>query len=100
MTDRIYVVAGKDESLVGARAQELVDELLSPEQRMTALLSIDGDEAAISEVLDELKTIPFLADKRVVLVRKADGFVSKHREFLERLLREAREHRDPHLMGR
>ncbi len=84
MTDRIYVVAGKDESLVGARAQELVDELLAPEQRMTALLSIDGDEASVSEVLDELKTVPFLADKRVVLVRKAEGFVSKYREFLER----------------
>ena len=84
MADRIYVIAGKDESLVGARAQELVDELLDPEQRMTALLSVDGDEAVVSEVLDELKTIPFLADKRVVLVKNAEGFVSKHRELLER----------------
>ncbi|MBP7052426.1 MAG: DNA polymerase III subunit delta [Phycisphaerae bacterium] len=84
MTDRIYVIAGKDESLVGARAQELVDELLAPQQRMTALLSVEGDEAIISEVLDELKTVPFLADKRVVLVKGADGFVSRHREILER----------------
>ncbi len=84
MADRIYVIAGKDESLIGARAQELVDELLDPQQRMTALLSVDGDEAVISEVLDELRTVPFLADKRVVLVKKADGFVSKHREILER----------------
>jgi len=84
MADRIYVIAGKDESLVGAKAQELVDSLLDPQQRMTALLSIDGDEAVVSEVLDELRTLPFLADKRVVLVRKADGFVSKYREILER----------------
>ncbi len=84
MADRIYVIAGKDESLVGARAQELVDSLLEPQQRMTALLSVDGDEAIVSEVLDELRTLPFLADKRVVLVKKADGFVSKHREILER----------------
>jgi DNA polymerase-3 subunit delta len=84
MTSRIYVIAGKDESLVGARAQELVDELLDPPQRMTALLSVDGDEAVVSEVLDELKTAPFLADKRVVLVKNAEGFVSKHRDILER----------------
>ena len=84
MADRIYVIAGKDESLVGARAQELVDGLLDPQQRMTALLSVDGDEAVVSEVLDELRTVPFLSDKRVVLVKKADGFVSKHREILER----------------
>jgi DNA polymerase-3 subunit delta len=51
---------------------------------MIALLSVDGDEAIVSEVLDELKTVPFLADKRVVLVKKAEGFVSKHREILER----------------
>jgi DNA polymerase-3 subunit delta len=51
---------------------------------MTALLSLDGDEAVVSEVLDELKTVPFLADKRVVLVKNAEGFVSKHREILER----------------
>jgi len=84
MADRIYVIAGKDESLVGTRAQELVDELLDAEQRMTALLSVDGDEAVVSEVLDELRTVPFLADKRVVLVKNADGFVSKNREILER----------------
>lgn len=84
MTDRIHVIAGKDESLVGAKAQELVDELLDTQQRMTALLTVEGDEAVVSEVLDELKTVPFLADKRVVLVKNADGFISKHREFLER----------------
>lgn len=84
MADRVIVIAGKDESLVGARAQELVDELLDAQQRMTALLSVEGDEAIVSEVLDELKTVPFLADKRVVLVKNAEGFVSKHREILER----------------
>jgi len=84
MTERIYVIAGKDESLVGARCQELLDELLETEQRMTGLFSVDGDEAAIAEVLDELRTTPFLTDKRVVAIRGADGFVSKHRDILEK----------------
>lgn len=84
MGERIYVIAGKDESLVGARCQELLDTLLEPEQRMTGLFSVDGDEAALAEVLDELKTTPFLTDKRVVAIRGADGFVSKNREILEK----------------
>jgi DNA polymerase-3 subunit delta len=84
MTHRIYVIAGKDESLVAARFQELLDTLLPAEQRMTGLFSVDGDEAAIAEVLDELRTTPFLTDRRIVAVRGADGFVSKHRERLER----------------
>jgi DNA polymerase-3 subunit delta len=84
MAERIYVIVGKDESLVGARCQELLDKLLEPEQRMTGLFSVDGDEAAVAEVLDELKTTPFLTDKRVVAVRGADGFVSKNREILEK----------------
>jgi DNA polymerase-3 subunit delta len=84
MGERIYVIAGKDESLVGARCQELLDELLEPEQRMTGLSSVDGDEAVIAEVLDELRTTPFLTDRRVVALRGADGFVSKHRDVLEK----------------
>jgi len=83
MAERIYVIVGKDESLVGARCQELLDKLLEPEQRMTGLCSVDGDEVAVAEVLDELRTTPFLTDKRVVAVRGADGFVSKHRAILE-----------------
>jgi DNA polymerase-3 subunit delta len=84
MGDRVYVIVGKDESLVGARCQELLDTLLEPEQRMTGLFAVDGDEAAVAEVLDELRTTPFLTDKRVVAIRGADGFVSKNREILEK----------------
>ncbi|MCU0913701.1 MAG: DNA polymerase III subunit delta [Planctomycetes bacterium] len=84
MAERVYVIVGKDESLVGARCQELLDELLAPEQRMTGLSSLDGEEAAIADVLDELRTTPFLTDRRVVVVRGADSFVSKHRDLLEK----------------
>ncbi len=83
MNDSIYVIAGKDEPLVNAKCQELLDRLLEPQQRMTGLLSVDGDQASIAEVLDELKTAPFLTDKRVVAVKDADDFVSKHRSALE-----------------
>jgi DNA polymerase-3 subunit delta len=84
MGDRVYVIAGKDESLVGARCQELLDALLDPQQRMTGLSSVAGEEASVAEILDELRTTPFLTDKRVAVIRGADGFVSKHRDTLEK----------------
>lgn len=82
--DRIFVIAGKEPSLVTAAWQELLGRLLEPAQRMTGLASFEGDVAAVSDVLDELRTIPFLTKQRVVVVREADGFISRHRELLEK----------------
>jgi DNA polymerase-3 subunit delta len=80
----IYVIAGKENSLVGARCSTLLDELLKPAQRATALLNAQGDSVSASEVLDELRTAPFLTDKRVVLIRRAEDFISKNRPLLEK----------------
>jgi DNA polymerase-3 subunit delta len=83
-TESIYVIAGKEETLVNAQCSRLLDGLIEPQQRVTGLFSIDGDKAVVSEVLDELRTLPFLADKRVVVIRDADDFVSNNRELLEK----------------
>ncbi len=80
----IYVIAGQDESLCNARCRELLDTLLEPSQRITALLEPESVSVPASDVLDELRTAPFLADKRVVVLRGADAFVSANRELLER----------------
>jgi DNA polymerase-3 subunit delta len=82
--DLIYVFASKDESLVGGKCQELLEQLLEPEQRSTGLLSVEANEVAAADVFDELRTLPFLTDKRVVVVKKADDFVSANRELLEK----------------
>ncbi|MBN2270927.1 MAG: DNA polymerase III subunit delta [Sedimentisphaerales bacterium] len=82
----IYVLSGKDEALVVAEARKLLDELIAPEQRVTGLLDVEGPGVSPADVLDELRTLPFLAERRVVLVRKADEFISKddNRRILER----------------
>ena len=79
----IYVIHGSDGGLVGRRYQELIDHLLDWEQRSVGLLALDGKEAAIAQVLDELRTLPFLTPRRVVAVRDADDFVSENRPLLE-----------------
>ena len=84
MDELIYVIAGKEDSLVNARCRELLDELLEPSQRATGLFDAEAASVLVSEVLDELRTVPFLTDKRVVLVKGADKFISENRPLLEK----------------
>jgi len=84
MDELIYVIAGKEDSLVKAHCRELLDELLEPSQRATGLFDAEADSVLVSDVLDELRTVPFLTDKRVVLVKGADKFISENRPLLEK----------------
>jgi len=83
-TKSICVIAGKDEFLVANQCEALVGELLTDEQRPMCLYQPKADEVAVADVLDELRTLPFLADIRVVLIKDADKFVSANREVLEK----------------
>jgi len=80
---QVYVIAGKEDSLVNAQCQELLDQLLEPQQRVTGLFTTEGAQVSASEVLDELRTAPFLTKRRVVVVKGAGDFVSKNRHLLE-----------------
>ena len=84
MNSLVYVIAGKEKSLVSARYQELLNELLEPSQRITGFFSAEPDMVQVSEVLDELRTAPFLTDKRVVAIQDADSFISENRQLLEK----------------
>jgi len=79
----IYVIAGKETSLVNAECDRLLDKLLVPAERTTGLLNVDADRIAAVEVMDELRTLPFLTSRRIVVLRNADKFISANRELLE-----------------
>jgi DNA polymerase III subunit delta len=79
----IYVVEGEDGCLVDIEVEKIVDQLLGPAQRDFGLLKTQGRDAIIGEVLDELRTLPFLATRRVVVVKDAEKFISENRQFLE-----------------
>jgi len=85
MHELIYVIVGKPSvaSLVSARCKELLDTLLQPNQRVTGLFNADPAQVTATDVLDELRTLPFLTERRVVLIKGADDFVSKNRPLLE-----------------
>jgi len=80
----IYVISGKEGYLVNRQCDELVESLLNPDERQGSLFVVDPSQVEIYQVLDELRTLPFLADKRVVVIKDAGGFISKYRQQLEK----------------
>src|SRR5512135_486331 len=48
-----------------------------------AISRFAGDQATLADVLDEVRTVPFLAHRRVAIVEGADPFVMAHRKELE-----------------
>lgn len=81
----IYVVAGGEPFLKRQAVRDVLKRLGvagSGEDPM-GLTRFEAS-APLSEVLDELRTIPLLASHRVVLVDDADEFISAHRAMLER----------------
>ncbi len=83
MDSLVYVITGKEDSLVSSRCEQLLDTLIDPSQKATCFFSADPDSTSVTEILDELRTAPFLTDKRVVAVKQADDFITKNRELLE-----------------
>lgn len=83
----VYLVGGSDAFLVSRQTEQLMDRLLPFEQRQTALWVPSPDDLPeAAEIFDELRTLPFLADRRVVLIKEADGFLRDHRQRLEKYL--------------
>lgn len=80
----IYVIAGKEDSSVNAECERLLEKLLTPQQRPMGLFNAEAASVPLSQILDELRTLPFLTERRVVVVKAADDFVSKNRQLLEK----------------
>jgi len=79
----IYVIAGQPGPLVDNEVEKLVEHFLKPEQRACGLFKPDLREILPADVFDELRTLPFLGEKRVVLLKGADDFISENRQLLE-----------------
>lgn len=85
-TAGVCVVFGEDAFLVAQECEKRLDALLSEEERMTGLSEPKASEAQIAEVLDELRTVPFLAPRRVVFIKDADPFLKAYGKQMEAYL--------------
>ncbi len=81
----VYVFHGKDAFLRDQAYGSLVDSILGDADRQLCLSQFDAT-AELAVVLDELRTLPFLAPHRVVVVRNAETFIAANRDSLEKYL--------------
>ena len=79
----IYAVSGDDAYLRDQSIHAIARLAVGDGDAEMALTRIAGDHARLADVLDEVRTLPFLAKCRVVVVDNADPFVTAHRKELE-----------------
>lgn len=87
----IFVIFGDEEFQKLQALDGIRDEILPVEiDRSLALVEFDAGRSeeqggpSLAGVFDDLRTLPLLADRRVVVIRDADRFISSHREALEK----------------
>lgn len=78
-----YVITGEDPFLLSKECQQLIKSILGDEDPGMALYEPRTQDAQIADVLDELRTLPFLASKRVVLIKDAESFIKTNASLLE-----------------
>lgn len=65
-----------------AYRKEIIKAVVGDADPQTCVTIFD-ENVDLAEVLDELRTLPFLASARVAIIRDADAFVSANRQALE-----------------
>jgi DNA polymerase-3 subunit delta len=79
----VYAMFG-DDAFLKREAVGIVTRLaLGPDPDETAVARFPGDQTALSDVLDEVRTLPFLSKYRIAIIEDADKFVTAHRAELE-----------------
>jgi DNA polymerase-3 subunit delta len=79
----IIAVFGGDAFLTTLTRNRIRDWAVGPDPDDFTFAMYTGEDAKLSDVLDDLHTPPFIGDRRLVVVESADGFVTSHRSALE-----------------
>jgi DNA polymerase-3 subunit delta len=81
----VFVIYGDDEPRRRETAAKARAFLVGDADPAMCLAEYEGDDPSLTaaRVLDDVRTLPFLADRRVVFVNKAEGFITRCREQLE-----------------
>lgn len=70
----VHLLTGDDESILRAKAHDLVHQLIGDGDRSLIVDEFEGEEYELREVADAAQTMPFLTDKRVVVARDVGRF--------------------------
>jgi len=78
----LYVVHGDEDFLKREVIRGIRKRVLEGDDMAASIH--EGDKAQLSEVCDELETVPFFGSRRLVIVEDADPFVTRFRAALEK----------------
>ncbi|MBO0728165.1 MAG: hypothetical protein J2P57_02830, partial [Acidimicrobiaceae bacterium] len=73
----VWLIDGDDPSLVADELRRVVEELVGDADRSLVVEEFSDDELDLAAVADACQTPPFLADRRVVVVRDAGRFTAE-----------------------
>ena len=79
----VYALVGHDRTLRNDALADVLRELPGAAEVLSPT-RVDGVDADLAEVLDEVRTPSLLGDRRVVIVDDADSFITANRSALER----------------
>jgi DNA polymerase III subunit delta len=80
----LYVLHGDEDFLKRRVLATLVPTLVGATGSDFGVSTYSGERAEFSAVRNELNTLPFLSERRVVVIEQADPFVTRHRAALEK----------------
>lgn len=78
----VYVLHGGDAYLTDEHRHEIIARVIGDADPQMCISSFDSG-SELAEVLDALRTLPFLAERRLVVLRDSDAFITAHRQALE-----------------
>ena len=84
----VYVVHGDEDFLKRRVLLKLHGAVLAITKKASGSSLLAGDKADFAEVRDELSTLGFLSERRLVQIDQADGFVTKFPAQLEKYVAE------------
>ena len=75
----VYALVGEDVFLQLQKLSSLLAALPPNTQR----IDVDGEQAELAELLDELRSFSMFSSGKVVVVRNAEALITRHRESME-----------------
>jgi len=73
----IYVLRGTDPYLLAQARRRVREQAVGDADPGLAIVETGGADAVLADVMDSLRTLPFLAPRRLVMVREAEDFLEK-----------------------
>src|SRR5947209_19266269 len=80
----VYVLFGDEDFLKRRVLAALLPALVGESDPDLAVSTYTGDKAEFSTVRNELDTLPFLSERRIIVIDQADPFVTRNRAALEK----------------